>query len=79
MNTLDGYDLTNLNNERSNEPGIDLGDTRNKIAYQFTSSKNSQKIKKTLEAITDEQKKTYDTFKILIVGEKANPTTLQIR
>src|SRR5690554_3653690 len=59
LNLIYNYDLVNLNNERSNEPGIDLGDQRTKVAYQITSEKYSKKIKKTLKAITDEQKQTY--------------------
>lgn len=77
LNLLYNYDLANLNNERSNEPGIDLGDKRTKVAYQVTSEKYSKKIKKTLEAITDDQKQTYDKINVLIVGEKATSYTIE--
>ncbi len=76
LNIVYNLDLINLNNERVNEPGIDLGDRRSKIAYQITSTKYSPKIKATLEAITDEQKNDYETFLVFIVGEKATSYTI---
>ena len=76
LNIIYNLDLINLNNERVNEPGIDLGDKREKVAYQITSAKYSPKIKATLEAITDQQKKDYKTFKVLIIGEKATSYTI---
>ena len=76
LNLLYNYDLVNLNNERSNEPGIDLGDKSVKVAYQITSEKYSKKIKKTLEAITDDQKQTYSKINVLIIGEKATSYTI---
>jgi len=66
------YDLTlkNLNNERNNNPGLDLGDKVKKQAFQITSTKTSQKIKQTLETITAEQKTLYNEIKIFIIGTK---------
>jgi hypothetical protein len=76
LNIIYNLDLINLNNERVNEPGIDLGDKRKKIAYQITSTKYSPKIKATLEVISEEQINDYETFKIFILGEKATSYTI---
>lgn len=76
LNLVYNFNLANLNNERINEPGIDLGDKRKKIAYQITSAKYSPKIKATLEAITDEQKNDYESFFVFILGEKATSYTI---
>jgi hypothetical protein len=63
-------ELENLNENRSNAPGLDLGDKSNSIAVQVTSTATSQKVNKTLEAITSAQLKQYKKFKIFILGEK---------
>jgi hypothetical protein len=76
LNIVYNLNLINLNTERVNTPGIDLGDKINKIAYQITSAKYSPKIKATLEAITASQKVDYKTFKVFIVGEKATSYTI---
>lgn len=76
LNIVYDLNLTNLNNERVNEPGIDLGDKKSKVAYQITSTKYSQKIKATLKAITDAQKTIYDNFYVLILGERASSYTI---
>ncbi|WP_417494475.1 SMEK domain-containing protein [Maricaulis sp.] len=77
FNKLYGFNLTNLNAIRSNEPGIDLGDKSKGIAYQITSTKTLQKIKGTLSKITDEQTKTYSTIYIFIAGKKQNSYSLK--
>lgn len=69
--------LRNLNSTRSNEPGIDLGDSTNRIAYQITSTKTSKKINDTLRNITSGQKGEYDVFKVLIVGIKQSTYSLK--
>ena len=55
LNEIYGYSLTNLNAERSNQPGIDLGDEGRSIAFQITSQSDSSKVNDTLEKISDEQ------------------------
>ena len=52
INIIYDLNLVNLNRERNNNPGLDLGDKVKKRAFQITSTKKSQKIKQTLEAIT---------------------------
>lgn len=72
LNILHGLKLENLNNiDRSNMPGIDLGDTDNKIAYQVTSTKTGEKIQKTIDKfIKEELHKKFDSLNILILGTK---------
>lgn len=70
LNIIYDLNLTNLNSERSNVPGLDLGDQNSKIAYQITSQANKQKIEKTLGKITATQKEVYENFKIFIIGKK---------
>lgn len=70
LNIVYNLRLTNLNAERSNNPGIDLGDTREPIAFQITSTKTSQKVNDTLTAVTAAQVTTYRNINIFIIGEK---------
>src|SRR5690606_24643768 len=65
INISYNINLKNLNESRSNAPGLDLGDKKNKIAYQITSTSTSLKINNTLEKISEEQLKNYDQFKVL--------------
>ncbi|WP_341285391.1 SMEK domain-containing protein [Priestia megaterium] len=76
LNLVYNYELVNLNEERQNEPGLDLGDKKNKIAYQITSNKTSPKVRETLGKISDEHKRNYDRFKILILGTKQTSYTI---
>ena len=70
LNIIFDYQLINTNEDRSNEPGLDLGDESKKIAFQVTTTKTSAKIKKTLTKITEVQRNKYDRFVVLIIGEK---------
>ncbi|ULO04852.1 SMEK domain-containing protein [Paenibacillus sp. 19GGS1-52] len=70
LNLIYGYNLVNLNETRSNEPGLDLGDEVQKLGIQVTTDKKSTKINHTFEKITDEQKARYERFVILILGAK---------
>jgi WD40 repeat protein/energy-coupling factor transporter ATP-binding protein EcfA2 len=51
LNLIYGYKLINLNDERPDYPGIDLGDRTNKIAFQITSKISLRKIKKDLQTL----------------------------
>lgn len=75
LNLVYGYNLKNLNTERSNEPGLDLGDEGKSVAFQVTSQADSAKINNTLEKITDDQQKKFKLIKILIIGEKQGTYT----
>lgn len=70
LNLIYDYDLKNLNEKRSNEPGLDLGDERNRIGIQVTTQKKSDKINNTLEKLTDDQKKEYKRIIVFILGKK---------
>lgn len=67
--TLD-LSLSNLNTERSNNPGLDLGDEVRGWAFQVTTDKSSAKVKKTLEKLSAEQRGKYPNIRIFVLGEK---------
>lgn len=75
LNLIYPYNLKNLNTERSNEPGLDIGDESNSVAFQVTSQSDSAKINSTLEKITLEQKTKFELIKILIIGQKQGSYT----
>lgn len=78
MNYIYGYNLTNLNRDRSNFPGLDLGDARLKLGVQVTSTSSSKKINETLEKIN--KNKCYERFnkiKIFILSEKQKNYTIK--
>lgn len=78
LNLVYGINLRNLNKERINEPGVDLGDDdpSARIAFQITSQASSAKVNETLKKITAEQRKSYGKFKVLIIGQKQKKYTL---
>ena len=79
LNLTYGYELENLNKEKSNYPGIDLGDTGDSIAYQITATKKSEKIDETLAACL--KHKHYETFKtinVFILTSKQTTYTLKV-
>ncbi|MGY2372936.1 SMEK domain-containing protein [Pseudomonas sp. SDO524_S393] len=78
LNTALGLSLVNLNDERSNEPGLDLGDTLASMAFQVTSTRTSAKINKTLEVVAklDNQ---FDKVVVLIVGKKQKTYSLDAK
>lgn len=76
LNVVLDLKLENLNSERSNCPGIDLGDRAKSIAFQVTSTKTSQKVNDTLRALDDDAISNYQCILILIVGEKQGSYTI---
>jgi hypothetical protein len=79
FNLTYGYELENLNKEKSNYPGIDLGDIGDSIAYQITATKKSDKIDETLSACL--KYKHYETFKtinIFVLTSKQSSYTLKV-
>lgn len=75
LNILLDIRLENLNNERSNAPGLDLGDSLNNKAFQITSEKTSTKINNTLKTILDNNITVYNEIFILIIGYKQKSYT----
>jgi hypothetical protein len=69
------FDLSNLANlnhtEQTNYPGIDLGDSVARIAFQVTSTSSSEKVKETLtKFVNHELYKQYDRLIIYNLTEK---------
>lgn len=77
LNRCYGFHLTNLNEEKKNFPGIDLGDRELGIGVQVTAEKGSSKINDTIQTMTG--KKVYEEFphlKFFILGRKQNKYTV---
>lgn len=79
LNLIHGFNLRNLNKDRSNAPGLDLGDTTStpKRAFQVTSVANAAKVNKTLTTVTDQQLIDYDEIYVLIIGERQSSYALK--
>jgi hypothetical protein len=60
----------NLNSQRSNEPGLDLGDDALKIGVQVTSTADGAKVVHTLEKITPAQAKKYQRIVVLGLNKR---------
>ena len=73
LNLTYDYELENLNREKMNYPGIDLGDRYNRVAVQITSESDREKIEKTI-AMFDKlgYRQEYDRHIIMILGKKKN-------
>jgi SMEK domain-containing protein len=76
LNKALNLNLINLNQERFNAPGLDLGDTGASIGFQVTSQKTSAKINDTLKALTADQLKAYAKIRVLVIGAKQGSYTL---
>lgn len=76
LNCLLDADLKNLNEERSNEPGVDLGDKKKRLAVQVTSTADSKKVNSTLAKITPAQKSAYRKFIVLSICGKQQKYSL---
>lgn len=76
LNILHDYKLKSLNQKRSNEPGLDLGDKIKKIGIQVTSSATSDKVNETLKKITKQQKLDYTRIVVLAIGKKQGSYTV---
>lgn len=74
LNIVYGYKLKNLNEDRSNNPGLDLGDEAAKVAFQVTSTKTSDKINKTLEKAAKQVGK-FPKIYVLIMQDKQGSYT----
>jgi hypothetical protein len=76
LNRTLNANLTNLNSERQNNPGLDLGDPALGLAFQVTGDKSLAKIRATLETITDDQKLKFGQIRILVIGDKQGSYSL---
>jgi len=64
LNQCYGYQLMNLNKDKANFPGIDLGNSKTGLGIQITSTKTSAKVNAIIK-ITDNTKRVFDTYKAL--------------
>ncbi len=76
FNALYDWKLENLNESRSNEPGLDLGDKVRKVAIQVTSRSDAAKVHGTLKKITATQAADYDKIYVFVAGKKQGSYTL---
>lgn len=78
LNLVYNVNLRNLNKDRVNEPGLDLGDATSpyKIAFQITSQTGASKINKTLEKVTQEHLSTYDKIFVFVIGKRQKTYSL---
>ncbi len=77
LNITYNLNLSNLNKTRSNFPGLDLGDNKNKIAYQVTSQYSSNKINETLRKIGKDQAEIYKKILVFIIGQKQGKYSIE--
>lgn len=75
LNIVFDYKLINLNEERSNNPGLDLGDEAQGVAFQITSTKTSDKVNETLKKAAG-QKERFPKIFVLILQNKQGSYTL---
>ncbi|MDN3582107.1 SMEK domain-containing protein [Mucilaginibacter flavus] len=76
LNTVYGLSLVNLNADRSNNPGLDLGDAAAQIAFQITSTTTTAKVNETLDVLSAAQLTTYPKIKVFMVGTKQGSYTI---
>ena len=77
LNRCYGFHLVNLNEEKKNFPGIDLGDRGRGIGVQVTAEKGSAKLNDTIQTMIG--KKVYEEFPHLIffvLGRKQKKYTV---
>lgn len=77
LNEVLGTDLKTLNDERPNEPGLDLGDSSGLYGIQVTASATSQKVRHTLGTLTAEQAKTFERIVVFCLGRKQGSYSVQ--
>lgn len=71
LNMCYGYDLANLNEDRMNYPGVDLGDYSQGLAFQVTATKTGAKVENTLDTVLEHEiYKSFKTIKIFVLGVK---------
>lgn len=74
LNEIYGYQLENLNYEKNNYPGIDLGDKENNIGFQVTSRRDTRKIQDSLEKFKKIGYENYSNgIRFLILNQEKKP------
>lgn len=74
LNIVYGYELMNANILKSNCKGIDLHDGINKVVFQITRDKDSDKIQTTIDKFVQEYDDSYQ-LKFVIINDKKTFTT----
>jgi hypothetical protein len=63
--------LQHMEQIQANHPAIDLGDAQNRVAYQVTADKSSEKVQHTLDKFVEKGfEKQFDRLRILIIGNR---------
>ncbi|WP_456363457.1 SMEK domain-containing protein [Priestia aryabhattai] len=76
LNIMCNSNFKNLNQDRSNEPGLDLGEEQKHIGIQVTTKKSKKKVEMTLQKIIDNgHHQRYENFYILVLGTKQKTMT----
>ncbi|WP_434509806.1 SMEK domain-containing protein [Desulfitobacterium sp. AusDCA] len=71
LNICFSYNTINLNQEKANYPGIDLGNRENGIGIQVTRRNDAAKVKNTIETVLrNHVYKMFPKLKIFILGRK---------
>lgn len=79
MNSAYGYSLVNLNGEKINYPGIDLGDREVGLGIQVTETKTSPKLVNSLDKVLgNEVYKEFPRFKMFVLGDKQKSYTVDL-
>src|SRR5262245_16201218 len=76
LNHLFTLSLVNLNEDRSNAPGLDLGDEGNGIAFQVTAERTSAKVNDTLAKLTADHIMAYPKIRVLMIAGKQSSYSL---
>lgn len=78
LNLVFKLELDNLNDGKSNYPGLDLGDKYRSIAFQITATKTSDKVDDTLKTcLKFKHYETFSTIKVFILTSKQTSYTLK--
>lgn len=78
LNLTFNLELENLNDGKSNYPGLDLGDTYQSIAFQITATKTSEKIDETLKTcLKFKHYEVFSTIKVFILTSKQTSYTIK--
>ena len=76
LNVLLKAQFENLNSERSNAPGLDLGDAAMGLGIQVTSAASASKVNETLAAISLTDKKRFPKVVVLVLSKKQSSYAL---
>jgi WD40 repeat protein/energy-coupling factor transporter ATP-binding protein EcfA2 len=79
LNKIYGYDLRNLNYEKRDYPAIDLGDEKNKIAFQITARYDRENIKGCLKKFKDKESEKYSKGIRFLILDKKKPKITKIQ